>query len=56
MSSLRHIPDAQGNHHFLREDGSTVIKIYLPPKLTKAERIEAVERLIALAIAFAVAT
>jgi len=49
--TIRHTHDGAGTHYFLREDGSLVIRIYLPPKLTKPEKINAMERLIAFAVA-----
>jgi len=50
--TLRHCPSGDGTHRFLREDGSEVIRIILPPRLSRAEKTEAVERLIAFAVAF----
>lgn len=49
---IRHFPDGAGTHRFLRSDNTEVVTVYLPPRLTKAERIEAAERLIALCIAW----
>ena len=53
MKTILHVPTVDGWHYFRREDGTEVLRVYLPPKLTKAEKIDAAERLLALAMAVA---